>query len=181
MDKIDKFASFLTDVLAISKPKVFKKMLDRDRNNYAKAYLAENGEIHIYINSEKEEIMNDDEVLLCFMAHEFRHAHQFLCIAGFIEENPQLLNLWKKEISNYIPFGKDGYLNQYLEIDAYAFANVILTAVGFSPRLFPYMSKDDQFNIIKHSNYLKDEFTVEEIQESFDYCLPGYRIKKKMN
>ena len=81
-----------------------------------------------------------------------------------------MANTWKKEISYYSASNISGYESQNVEIDATAFSKLICNIV---------LKKDfetncDQKKLQKRINQLKQDFTLEEIIECYEYNIGAF-------
>lgn len=121
------FAYAIADSLAtfLKIPKVdivFSK--NDDSNSNIPGFYIPNSRI-INVNSNVIKGFNELE-FTSFLIHEMRHAYQdyYANNPSASIENPELLKVWKKEISNYKdPSSQIDYLTQNIEIDAVAFTS----------------------------------------------------------
>jgi len=162
---IDKWSGFLADLLTI--PKIPIKSDNRIKV-YGRFVKTDNS---IYIVYNKKKFANDHKLkvnVLQTITHEYRHYYQAYCIAYEKEmaeiEGKERIDLWKKDLMNYKPYGSKEYYNQDVEIDS----------VSFTMMLFLYFDVIviEDYNIYdenKIDNRLKSllmDYTKEEVIDS---------------
>ena len=180
MDKI-KFVNFLCDLLAINTPNIYffkdgeltsidgcpiDKFLRIKKEAAATSYPEENT---IIINLD----VVKDHFVYIVLAHEIRHIYQHQATLNPSWEEP-MAEIWKKEMSNYSASDVPGYENQNIEIDATAFSKLICNIV---------LKKDfetncDQKKLQKRINQLKQDYTLEEIIECYEYNIGAFNRKQ---
>lgn len=171
MNRIN-FVRFICDLLVIDQPKIYflkegklTTLHGRPSNELFKikpeaaatTYPEEN---IIIINSG---VVKDTYVYIV-LAHELRHIYQYQAAKNPSWGEP-MANTWKKEISHYSASNISGYESQNVEIDATAFSKLICNIV---------LKKDfetncDQKKLQKRINQLKQDYTLEEIIECYEY------------
>jgi hypothetical protein len=144
-------------ILNIKEPEVyFNPHTDFSNPNVSSMYLKSRNAI--VFNDKWLDSANELEILTtCF--HETRHAYQHFCIQSNSREDQETINIWKREIENYIratntnnPIYDESYLLQAVEIDAIAFAYYHMKDLFYVQVKIPESIIDKvetQLNIIK--------------------------------
>lgn len=77
---------------------------------------------------------------------------------------------WEKEMSNYSASDVPGYENQNIEIDATAFSKIIFNFVFKKD----FDTNCDQKKLQNRINELLQEFSLEEIIDSYEYTIGAF-------
>ena len=136
IDYYENLIKFLCKITGISElPNLIiakDKKIHYNKKNFDFCYQNVNAKFYtenniIYINLDLHELKIPDD--LFSIIHEFRHyyqLHQVLNYPNLISEKKYIVKKWEKNFDNYINFGKDGYYEQDIEIDANAFTLYIM-------------------------------------------------------
>lgn len=89
------------------------------------------------------------------LAHELRHIYQIEAIKNEWEDK-EILDLWKQNLECYKSAKHDGYENQPIELDANAFAEIIILELFGKPVSVNCDFKKLQENMIRIYNTIED-------------------------
>lgn len=121
---------FTCELLDIDNPKVHIGKSKKLKNTYAKYYTSHD----LYINPNN---INDNDLRFAIF-HELRHHYQTLEIEDRYYESEYTVNTWKSDLYNYKDNTHDKeYTTQSVEIDANAFATIMMKALynlNFAPK-----------------------------------------------
>lgn len=170
MNKI-RFVNFLCDLLAINTPDIYffknEKLISINGQSTDKFLGIKKEAAATSYPEENTIIINLDVVKNYFiyvvLAHEIRHIYQYQATLNPSWGEP-MANVWGKELSSYSASDVEGYENQNIEIDANAFSKIIFNIVFKKD----FEVKCDQKKLQKRINELLQDFTVEEIIESYE-------------
>lgn len=98
------------------------------------------------------------------IAHEMRHIYQWAAVQEKLESK-RIIKLWEDNFKHYLDSSNDGYENQPLEIDANAFAYIIIKTL-FDREI---TVRCDAKRLNKRIKELLIDFSREEIIESYTY------------
>lgn len=176
MDKI-KFVNFICDLLAIDNPDIyfFKdcQLTSIDGHPVDKFFRIKKEAAATSYPEENTIIINLDVVkdyfIYVVLAHEIRHIYQYHTILNPYWGEP-MAKTWEKEMSNYSASDVPGYENQNIEIDATAFSKIIFNFIFKKD----FDTNCDQKKLQNRINELLQEFSQEEIIDSYEYTIGAF-------
>jgi hypothetical protein len=110
--------------------------------------------------------------------HETRHAYQAYCIRNNSYEDERIIGIWKNDISNYkkptdrnSPKDNSTYLEQAIEIDAFAFASMTLYELFDKTSEIPHSIRNHVIERIKEikNNTYGNGFAATRIRKVCDF------------
>lgn len=150
---------FLCDLLTIDIPDIRIK----EDGAMATSYPKEN---RICIN--KDSFHDGLEYIV--IAHEMRHIYQWVAVQEKLEPK-RIIKLWEDNFEHYLDSSHTGYENQPLEIDANAFAYIIIKTL-FNREI---TVRCDAKRLNKRIRELLLDFSREEIIESYTYAMNRFK------
>lgn len=172
---LNSYINFLSDLMAIDPPIVY--FHENEKFFYSNGLKCEPftlnessmattvpNENRIYVDLDK---VNED-FIYPVLAHEIRHCYQYQAITNPIYFEPRS-DEWKEEMDNYTNSMTEGYENQSIEIDANAFAKLIMNVV-FKKDIIP---KGDINRLNERYRELLEDYSYEEIVDSYQYACYG--------
>lgn len=168
---IDKWSSFLSELLVIPKIPIKYKNIDV----FGRFYIEkDNPEATCIIlkNNFSDNLLDYLRVL----THEYYHYFQCFCIAFRKdmekEIGKKIIDLYEKELKDYKPYGYKGYQNQFIEVEAVAFTLMIF--LYFDIEIKEDYNIYDRSSVIKELNNKITDFTKDEIIEALESIKCNY-------
>ena len=110
----------------------------------------------LYLNDSAENLM-----VVFTLFHELRHAYQIQAVEESWEA-PERCRIWDYELRNYIPGGSVGHGYQHVEIDAHAFASMVIIRLW---GIRPVIDEVDEEDLTARVAELLEEYSAEEVME----------------
>ncbi len=166
---IDKWSSFLSELLVIPKIPIKYKNIDVLGRFYVEQ---DNPKATCIII--KNNFSNNLLDYLRVLTHEYMHYFQCFCIAFKKDMEKEIgskkIKLYEKELKDYKPYGYKGYQNQFIEVEAVAFT--LMVFLYFDIEIKEDYNVYDRSSVINELNNKLYDFSKEEIIE----CLESIKL-----